>query len=180
MDQHLRALRIRLALSRKFSTSFADLPPLQTVQNFANCYSRTYLDNHDRLEELRSWIHAHAYNGGEEMTQAFEFGWEYDREGQLVIGNGSDEKPFIIGLTTKALMLRVMLPPESYLVVVVGVSDRSRGFHLVALFVVSQETQAVFQAVLMSLRTLYIWLTSKELVVQYAMADGDKAQCNAL
>ncbi|ETM97742.1 hypothetical protein PPTG_20080, partial [Phytophthora nicotianae INRA-310] len=149
-DQHLRPMRIRLALSRKFETSLMDLPPLTTVQNFVNYYSRTYLENYDRLKELKMWIHTHAYNGSEQMTQPFAFGWEYDSDGKLVVGNGSDESPFIVGLTTKALMLRMMLPPEcfvlhvdgtyktnyvDYPVVVLGVSDRSRGFHLVALFI---------------------------------------------
>ncbi|ETI34592.1 hypothetical protein F443_18942 [Phytophthora nicotianae P1569] len=137
-------MRIRLALSRKFDTSLVDLPSLTTVQNFVNYYSRTYLENHDRLQELKTWIHAHAYNGSEQMTQPFTFGWEYDSDGNLVVGNGSDERLFIVGLTTKALMLRMMLPPEAFVlhvdatyktnyvdypVVVLGVSDRSRGFH---------------------------------------------------
>ncbi|ETL47613.1 hypothetical protein L916_02656, partial [Phytophthora nicotianae] len=160
-DQHLRPMRIRLALSRKFETSLMDLPPLTTVQNFVNYYSRTYLENYDRLKELKMWIYTHAYNGSEQMTQPFAFGCEYDSDGKLVVGNASDESPFIVGLTTKALMLRMMLPPEyfvlhvdgtyktnyvDYTVVVLGVSDRSRGFHLVALFIVSQETQSVFEA----------------------------------
>ncbi|ETP24181.1 hypothetical protein F441_02778 [Phytophthora nicotianae CJ01A1] len=194
-DQHLRPMRIRLALSRKFETSLMDLPPLTTVQNFVNYYSRTYLENYDRLKELKMWIYTHAYNGSEQMTQPFAFGCEYDSDGKLVVGNGSDESPFIVGLTTKALMLRMMLPPEyfvlhvegtyktnyvDYTVVVLGVSDRSRGFHLVALFIVSQETQSVFEAVLLALRRLYFWIAGKELVVQYAMDDGDKAQCSAL
>ncbi|KAG4228103.1 hypothetical protein PC116_g23530 [Phytophthora cactorum] len=67
-----------------------------------------------------------------------------------------------------------------YPVLVVGVSDRSRRFHLVALFVISQEKQHIFQTALLSLRRLYFWVTQKHLIVQYALADGDKAQCNAL
>jgi hypothetical protein len=118
-----------------------------------------------------------------------------DDTGKPLVGNGSDEKPFIVGLSTKALMLRLMVPPDSFIlhvdatykmsqcdypVLVVGVSDRSRKFHLVALFIISQETQPVLQAALLSLRRLYYWITQKHLIVRFAMADGDKAQCNAL
>ncbi|KAE9044804.1 hypothetical protein PR003_g4342 [Phytophthora rubi] len=84
------------------------------------------------------------------------FGWDLDRDDKHIVGDGSDERPFVIGLTTKALVQRLMVPPESFImhvdtaykmnfreypVLVVGMSDRSRGFHLVALFIVSQERQ---------------------------------------
>jgi hypothetical protein len=108
------------------------------------------MQNHDCVAELRSWIHEHAYDGSELMIQAFTFTWELDDTGKPVIGNGSDEKPFLVGLSTKALMLRLMVPPDSFILHVdatyklsqcgypvlgVGVSDRSRTFHLVALFI---------------------------------------------
>jgi len=69
---------------------------------------------------------------------------------------------------------------REYPVFVVGMSDRSRGFHLLALFIVSQETQDVIQRALMALRRLHFWNTSRELVVKYTMADADEAQFNAL
>ncbi|KAE9333223.1 hypothetical protein PR003_g14125 [Phytophthora rubi] len=194
-ENHLRPMRIRHALSRKFGTPLEELAPLKTVQNFVNHYGRTKMENHDRVDELRAWIHEHAFNGSELMTQPFTFGWEMDNAGEPVVGNGSDERPFIIGLSTKALMLRLLVPTDSFIfhldatykmnqcdysVLVIGLSDRSRRFHLVALFIISQETQPVFEAALLSLRRLYYWVTQKNLVVQYAMADGDRAQCNAL
>ncbi|POM60594.1 hypothetical protein PHPALM_30532 [Phytophthora palmivora] len=66
--------------------------------------------------------------------------------------------------------MRLMLPPERFIlhvdatykmnfrespVLVAGVSDRSRGFYVVALFIVSQETQVVVQPALMSLKRLF-------------------------
>ncbi|KAE8916049.1 hypothetical protein PF003_g568 [Phytophthora fragariae] len=129
------------------------------------------------------------------MTEPFTFAWEMDNAGLPIVGNGSDQKPFLVGITTKALMLRLMVLPESFIlhldgtyktnqldypVMVVGVSDRSRRFHLVAVFVMSQETQPMFQAALLALRRLYFWISKQHLTVHYAMADGDKAQRNAL
>ncbi|KAE8965898.1 hypothetical protein PR003_g7111 [Phytophthora rubi] len=194
-ENHLRPMRIRHALSRKFSTPLDALPSLKAVQNFVNHYARTYLENHDRVDELRKWIHARNYTGAEEITQPFTFGWELDGVGKPVVGNGLDERPFIIGISTKALILRMLLLPDRFIlhidatykmnyreypVVVIGVSDRSRGFHVVALFIVSQETQPVFEAVLRSLCRMFYWITQKELIVTYAMADADQAQYNAL
>ncbi|KAE8980802.1 hypothetical protein PR002_g24010 [Phytophthora rubi] len=184
-NNHLRPMRIRHAMARKFEIALEELPALTTVQNSVNHYSRTYRVNNDRVDDLRDWIHA----------RAFTFGWDLDRDGKPIVGNGSDERPFVIGLTTKALIQRLMVPPESFIlhvdgtykmnfreypVLVVGMSDRSRGFHLVALFIVSQETQDVIQPALMALRRLHFWITSRELVVKYTMADADQAQFNAL
>ncbi|KAE8968998.1 hypothetical protein PR001_g27628 [Phytophthora rubi] len=194
-QNHIRPMRIRHALSRKFATPLEDLPPIKTVQNFVNHYGRTQMENHDHLQELTAWIRGHAYNGSETMTEPFTFAWEMDNAGLPIVGNGSDQKPFLVGITTKALMLRLMVLPESFIlhldgtyktnqldypVMVVGVSDRSRRFHLVAVFVMSQETQPMFQAALLALRRLYFWISKQHLTVHYAMADGDKAQRNAL
>ncbi|OWZ04475.1 hypothetical protein PHMEG_00023616 [Phytophthora megakarya] len=194
-ENHLRPMRIYHALARKFAIPQEELPPLKTTQNFVNHYGRMQMENHDYVEGLKTWILKHAYDGSETMTQPFTFSWQMDNAGLPIVGNGSDTKPFLVGITTKALMLRLAVPPESFIlhldgtyktnqsdypVLVVGVSDCSRRFHLVALFVMSQETQPMFQAALLSLRRLYFWLTENHLIVQYAMADGDRAQCNAL
>ncbi|KAG2874446.1 hypothetical protein PC116_g27434 [Phytophthora cactorum] len=69
-----------------------------------------------------------------------------------------------------------MMNHRGYPVVVVGISDRARVFHLVAVFTVSQETQPVLEAVLLSLRRLFYCITNKDLLVRYAMADADHAQ----
>ncbi|ETM35202.1 hypothetical protein L914_17861, partial [Phytophthora nicotianae] len=107
-DNHLRPMRIRHALARKFETPHEDLHPLKTVQNFVNHYARTYMENHDRVADLRAWVHQRAYHSSEAMTEAFTFGWQLDNAGKPVVGNGSDEKPFVVGISTKALMLRLM------------------------------------------------------------------------
>ncbi|GMF44936.1 unnamed protein product [Phytophthora fragariaefolia] len=194
-EHHLRPMRIRSAMSRRFGTSLQDLPALSTVQNFVNYHARAHLGNNDRGDDVREWVHAHAYTGEEGMTQPFTFGWDLDCEGKPIVGNGSDERPFIVGLTSKALVMRMMLPPgrfilhvdatyklnyREYPVLVVGVSDRSRGFHLVALFIISQETQHILIRALMSLKRLYLWICGREPQVLFTMGDANKAQLNAL
>ncbi|KAG2773518.1 hypothetical protein PC116_g20664 [Phytophthora cactorum] len=103
-EHNLRPMRIRHALSRKFDTPLENQPVLRVVQNFVNHYSRTHLENHERVDEIRKWIHARAFNGDDAMGHTFIFGWELDREGRPEVGNGSDERPFIVGISTKALM----------------------------------------------------------------------------
>ncbi|RLN95026.1 hypothetical protein BBJ28_00023485 [Nothophytophthora sp. Chile5] len=192
---HLRSMRIRHAMSRKFETVLQDLPSLNTVQNFVHHYSRTHLARNDRVDDLRKWIHERAFTGREDLVRPFTYAWDLDADGKPVVGNGSEERPFIVGLTTKTLMLRLMRPPESFIlhvdatyklnywgypVIVVGISDSSRGFHLVSMFIVSGEIQDIVQRTLMALRRLYSVLSGHDLVVQYAMADADQAQYNAV
>lgn len=129
------------------------------------------------------------------MTDPFTFAWHMDNQGKPIVENSSDKRPFLAGITTKALMLRLSVPPESFIlhldgtyktnqsdypVMVIGGSDRSRRFHLVALFVMSHETQLIFQVALLSLRRAYSWVADRHLSVCYAMADGDRAQCSRL
>jgi hypothetical protein len=97
------------------------------------------------------WIHERAFIGREDLAQPFTCARELDADDKFVVGNGSKERPFVVGLTTKTLMLRLMRPPESFLlcvdatyklnhrgypVVVVGISDSSRGFHVVSMYIV--------------------------------------------
>jgi hypothetical protein len=192
---HLRPMRIRHALSRKFEMVLEDLPSLSTVQNVVQHYPRTHLKHNDRVDDLRKWIHERAFTGREDLAQTFTYAWDLDADGKPVVGNGSEERPFVVGLTTKTLMLRLMRPPESFVlhvdatyklnyrgypVIVIGISDSSAGFHLVSMFIVSGETQDIVQPTLMALRRLYCALSGHELVVQYAMADVDQAQYNAV
>ncbi|OWY98364.1 LOW QUALITY PROTEIN: hypothetical protein PHMEG_00030889 [Phytophthora megakarya] len=187
---HLRPLRIRHALSRKFDTPLGQLPSLTQAQNFVNYYSRKFLDNHDQVDVIEAWVNCKAFTGSETEAQPFSFGWETDGDARLVVRNGSDANPLVIGITTKAVLLQMNRPPESFVfhldatyktnqcdypVVVVGISDSSRAFHLVALVVVSQETEAVFQDVLLALKRVYAWLARTEMRVMYALADASQA-----
>jgi hypothetical protein len=70
---------------------------------------RTELDNHDGLDDLTEWIHSRAYTGSEGEHDMFTFAWDMDEKGKPVVGDGSDEEPFVIGLTTKALVRRLTL-----------------------------------------------------------------------
>lgn len=69
------------------------------------------------------------------------------------MGIGSDTKPFLVGVTTKWLLRRLDRDPDDFVfhmdatfklnqvgypVFVCGISDASRSFHLVAIFIVLQ------------------------------------------
>uniref|UniRef100_H3GH81 MULE transposase domain-containing protein n=1 Tax=Phytophthora ramorum TaxID=164328 RepID=H3GH81_PHYRM len=112
-----------------------------------------------------------------------------------VVGNGSEAKPFVVGISTKKLLRQADRDPSSFVlhidatykltqvgypVVVVGVSDRARRFHLLAIFIVSQQKEPQFTEVLSLLAQIFLTVTGKPLRVRWAMGDADAAQWNAL
>ncbi|GMF51077.1 unnamed protein product [Phytophthora fragariaefolia] len=156
-------MRIRRSVARKFAVPLEELPSLVTFQNYVNHFARTQLDNPERVDDIRKWVDEKTFTEDEGMTEPFTFTWESDVNGNPVVGDGSDESPFIVGRSTKGLMVRLAVPPEhfvlhidatyklnrlDYPVIVVGVSDRPHGFHLVAFFVVSQEVEDIYTAAL--------------------------------
>ncbi|POM81484.1 Hypothetical protein PHPALM_536 [Phytophthora palmivora] len=54
-------------------------------QNLVNHHARTKLGNNDPVNNVREWIHAHAFRGGEATTQPFTFGWDLDSERKPVV-----------------------------------------------------------------------------------------------
>ncbi|RLN86931.1 hypothetical protein BBJ28_00010512 [Nothophytophthora sp. Chile5] len=94
--ERMKSMRLRQALARKFDVSIEALPELSAIQNYVNNYSRSNLDNHDRVKEITHWIHERAWNGSETDTQPFTFSWELDQDGTPQVGDGSDERPFFL------------------------------------------------------------------------------------
>ncbi|OWZ20201.1 LOW QUALITY PROTEIN: hypothetical protein PHMEG_0005401 [Phytophthora megakarya] len=70
------------------------------------------------------------------------------------------------------------LTQVGYPVIVVGLSDRARRFHLLGIFIVSQQKEEQHTEVLVSLRNIFAVITV--LRVRYVMGDADAAQWNAV
>ncbi|KAG3112377.1 hypothetical protein PI124_g8403 [Phytophthora idaei] len=96
-EQGLKLVRIRNAMKVKMQLSENSAPTLRMVQNLVNYYSRTKLWNNDRYQKIVKMVQDAAFTGDEEETQPFMFGWDLDQNGNPVVGNGSDEKPFSVG-----------------------------------------------------------------------------------
>ena len=86
------------------------------------------------------------------VNEAFTFGYECDDQGSPVFGDGSDEDPFFIAISSKGLMHHANRESDKFVmhfdatfktnqcdypVFVCGISDASRAFHLVAVCVES-------------------------------------------
>ncbi|ETP30722.1 hypothetical protein F442_20337 [Phytophthora nicotianae P10297] len=95
----LKPARIRILMLAHFNLRPSELPPLQKVQNVVCYYRRTKLGGSDTTSSMVAAVRGRAFNGEED--EAFSFGWDVDRDGAFVVGNGSDEKPFLVGLRRK-------------------------------------------------------------------------------
>ncbi|KAG6619577.1 uncharacterized protein IUM83_18903 [Phytophthora cinnamomi] len=74
---------------------------------------------------------------------------------------------------------RYTLNCVGYPVLVCGITDASRAFHLIALFTSSQLQQCHFTAALVALRRIYARVNGKEMIVKCVLGDADKVQHNA-
>ncbi|ETP31919.1 hypothetical protein F442_19270 [Phytophthora nicotianae P10297] len=136
-----------------------------------------------------------AFTGRGEHAQAFMFGWDLDVDGKPVVGNGSDNNPFLVGITSKTLLVRLGRDPGTYIlhvdatfklnqvsypVLVLGMSDKRRRFHLTAMVIVSQIVEDMYTKAFAALKRVYTAVTGKQLMVYYVMGDAYDAQYNAI
>ncbi|OWZ07221.1 hypothetical protein PHMEG_00020411 [Phytophthora megakarya] len=156
--QGLNPSRIRNGMMRRFDLDMRTLPKLSTVQRYVGNYKRRHLgfnDFHDLVVE---------------------------------------KDPFILGITSKRLLQSAARDPSTFVlhvdatfklnssyypVVVIGVSDRLRTFHLLALFIVSQRTEPVYVEVLASMRRAFFRVVGVPLKVNYVMTDAEAAMHSA-
>ncbi|ETI48607.1 hypothetical protein F443_07388 [Phytophthora nicotianae P1569] len=195
VTQGLKPSRIRNGMARRFGFTESGLPTLRQVQWFVSSYSKKNLHRNDDYGEILSQIDQLAYGPTVSDTNPFSFGWKRDGRGKPDGGNGYDEKPYLVGLTTKRLLLNAARDPESFVfhvdatfklnqvgypVIVCGISDKCRSFHLMALFITSQRLEDIYVTVLTELRRIFASVSGgRQLVVKFVMVDAEAAQQNA-
>ncbi|KAE8895108.1 hypothetical protein PF003_g20898 [Phytophthora fragariae] len=171
------------------------MPKVATVQCFVQHYRRAHLGGSDFLDDVEAKVCEHAHQGDEEPSKPFTFTWRSDANGKPIAGCGSDADAFVVGMSSKQLLHRLdrdrsahvlhldatyKLSQVEYPVMVVGVSDCMSSFHVVAFFIMSQQTEHHFAEALAMLRRMYTMVMNKQLSVRFVMADADKAQRNAV
>ncbi|ETL79473.1 hypothetical protein L917_19916, partial [Phytophthora nicotianae] len=77
------------------------MPILRQVQWH---YTKKTLYRNDDHDEIQGQIDKLAYGPEVSGTSSFSFGWERDIREKPDVGNGSDEEPFLVGLTRKGKM----------------------------------------------------------------------------
>ncbi|KAG2782921.1 hypothetical protein PC129_g12117 [Phytophthora cactorum] len=152
--QGLKPKRIWNALVQRFDLNDTSTSTLVTVQRFVHHHVAERLGGSDLRDTVRRKVQETFFTGQEEETAAFTFTRRTNVNGNAVVGNGSNADPFVIGVSAKKLLRRADRDPASFIlhvdatykltqigypVIVVGISDRARRFHLLAVFIVSQQ-----------------------------------------
>ncbi|ETP48170.1 hypothetical protein F442_06057 [Phytophthora nicotianae P10297] len=151
--QGLRPARIWRALIQRFGLDEETAPPLSAVQRFVYHHVTTTLGGSDRMGAIRLKLRKTGFTNREEDNAAFTFTWRTDRDGRPMVGNGSDARRFVVGVTTKKL-LRQADP--------------------------SQQQQPQYAEILSMLSKVFCEVTGRPLRAHFAMGDADSAQWNAL
>lgn len=127
-------------------------------------------------------------------NQPFAFGFDVNMDGYPQIGNGSTSNLMQTVVTTRALLMRLQmaqsqtlhvdatfkLSKTGYSVIVVGVSDSARSFHLIAVFITSQLTAALYAKAMGSLMDEYKRDKGEAPLFYRVMTDADDALRNGL
>ncbi|ETP53322.1 hypothetical protein F442_01760 [Phytophthora nicotianae P10297] len=112
--QGLKPSRIRSGFLRRFNLDEQSLPALSVVQKFVHNYATNHLRNNDLIGTVRAKIQEAAFTGTESESDPFTFVWENDASGRPIVGNGSDDTPFVVGVTTKRLLQRLDRDPMPF------------------------------------------------------------------
>ncbi|KAK1937818.1 hypothetical protein P3T76_009555 [Phytophthora citrophthora] len=190
-----RPTRIRNALLRRFNLNQGSLPSLAVVQRFVHHYRAAHLGGSDFWDDVSNLVRERGFTGQEDLSEGFTFTWNTDMDGHPVVGTGTDTDPFVVGLSSKKLMQRCDQVPAAhvlhvdatfklnqvnYPVIVVGISDCMRTFHLLAVFISSQRTKVQYVEALSALKRVFRSVTGHDLAPRFVMVDADEAQLNGV
>ncbi|DAZ93692.1 TPA: hypothetical protein N0F65_009243, partial [Lagenidium giganteum] len=176
-EQGMKPARIRIQMVNTFRLSSIELPTLRQVQSVSTYYKKKHMANEDKRQTVCALVNELIYRPTSD------------------VGRGSDEDPFLLGVTSKRRLRQMDAPTDTFVfhvdatsklstlgypVLVCGGSDQNRRFHLVALFIMSQRTEAVYQEALQALRTTFSVGVGKAIAIRYVMGDAEHAQYAAV
>ncbi|OWZ14675.1 LOW QUALITY PROTEIN: hypothetical protein PHMEG_00011805 [Phytophthora megakarya] len=134
-----------------------------------------------------------------QLTEIYEesafvkYRWVY-----AVVGNGEDDEPLILGITSMKLMQSILnlqrkerflifhidatykLSDIGYPVITCGFTDRRRVYHVASIYLVSQQTENEYYEAIRSFVRVVFERMHAELRIDAVMGDGDKAQFNVI
>ncbi len=169
--------------------------PLRTLQNFTYHYKNFTLGESDLVVDLVNLVADYNYDKADTEDKPFFFSHRYDDHGRPVIEKNTAERPLVLGVTTKRLLHNVPVDETSFLfhadctfktnscdfpLLVCGISDASREFHLVAAILISNRTRDTYESAFEALKHIFLKVTQRTLVVKYCVGDAEEAQASTM
>jgi hypothetical protein len=178
-------------------TEVTNKPSLKWLQNYVNFERSNQRDL--ELSAICNQIKLLDRKENPASTEPFVIGVDFEG-GEPVIGNGSDMDPFVVGISSVGLLAKMRrfqitnqsamfhidatykITKESYPLLVLGITDIARKFHLLGLFITSQTTEIIVKhCVLSLLKTAQSFFPEmNDWKPTYTMSDADPALHNAL
>jgi MULE transposase domain len=187
--------RIQAEMVGKYpQISPAELPTLAQIQRVSYHFRKSSLVTDKRVRTLNELISANLFDATcTNPAEPFAFGYTADLDGRPCVGRGTNDAPTFVGVSSRALLGRLRLASEHTLhidatfklnqsnfpVIVIGISDKRRSFHLVATFITSQLTAPFYKRALTTLFDTYGEVIGGEPHVSRVMSDADDASFNA-
>ncbi|OWZ12064.1 hypothetical protein PHMEG_00014833 [Phytophthora megakarya] len=150
------------------------------------------------VQLVREFVRNKAFVADLDSNTAFAFGNREDADGFPYVGNGEDDEPLILGITTKTLLRRIMELQEQekflifhmdatfklhdlgYPVITCAFTDSHRVYQLAALFIVSQRREGDYFEAIRTFTRVYQNTMKSPIRIDAVMGDAESAQINAL
>ncbi|KAH9103375.1 hypothetical protein AeMF1_020278 [Aphanomyces euteiches] len=170
----------------KSSVSVAQLP---TLKHFQNRYRHNKMLENNCPTKMATLLMEKCFACDVEETKYFSFGYDV-ANGYPDVGYGGDSGPFMVGVTTKALLHQMNRDPSTFIfhwdatykinskafpVLICGISDLARQFHPVAFFLLSKESHNEYTWAMNELQMIYEAVVGLPLKIKYTMADAARA-----
>ncbi|KAJ0393464.1 hypothetical protein ATCC90586_010229 [Pythium insidiosum] len=93
----MKPARIQSTLIDNLELNPDTVPGLTAIQNCVRTFRRKYLSNSDKIIDIKEVAAKYAYSLSRADYEPTSLGFEVDCMHQPILGDGSDEKPFILG-----------------------------------------------------------------------------------
>ncbi|KAG3085048.1 hypothetical protein PC121_g5263 [Phytophthora cactorum] len=153
-----------------FGHQKGESPVLRQVQAFVDHFRHAALNETDFVDDMVKLVKRTQFTLDMQEGAAFTFGYATNADDSPAIGEGVDDDPTIVGISTPYMMKMFRYASIN----IFHVSDHSRSFHPVALFVMSQQTEELIGKALHSLFDKYKAITREFRTIRYCMGDITK------
>ncbi|POM64499.1 Hypothetical protein PHPALM_19958 [Phytophthora palmivora] len=141
------------------------MPDLMKIQNFVYYHKKNDMKNSDLVDDMIECIRAYQYSNELDDDKCFAFGYRIDESGSPVIGEGTDDDPRMIAVSTKTMLRKADRTSENFI------------FHMDATFKVIT-VEYPYEQALQQISEKFMQVAGKPLRIKHFMADAEDAQYN--
>ncbi|DBA03816.1 TPA: hypothetical protein N0F65_005706 [Lagenidium giganteum] len=148
-EQAMKPARIRIQLINIFRISASELPTLRQIQSVSTHHKKKRMASEDKLSTVSAIVNELAFRPSSDDTDPFVFRFKNAQLGRPHVERGSDEDPFLLGVTSKRLLRHLDAPMDTFVFHVDATSKLSSlGYPVL-------QTEDLYREALYALRTTF-------------------------